>query len=77
MGTNVTFTKQISMNRFRYYLSNTRILGIKSPSFWTMDENTAKPVLYFRKAKGATDEEFEIALRILGYKDKDLEVTGE
>jgi hypothetical protein len=58
---------------FRYYLSKAKILGIKSPSMWHLDGAKASPVLYFRKAKGASDEDYQKCLQILGFTGEELE----
>ena len=55
------------MKTFHYYLSRCNLFGIKSPSMWRHEDNKAHPVIYFRKAKGASQKEFETALKILGF----------
>jgi hypothetical protein len=55
------------VEKFRYYLSRTTLFGTKSPSLWRMVDNTSYPIVYFRKAKGATQDEYEQALKIIGF----------
>lgn len=39
--------------------------GVKGPVIYRKEENTLKPILYIRKAKHATDEEFEQVINFL------------
>jgi hypothetical protein len=61
---------EVIVNQFIYYLSRTTLFGTKTPSLWRMVGNTSYPIVYFRKAKGATQEEYEQALKIIGFDEQ-------